>query len=95
MARLYETVAEQKARELQAYYAGEIADPATFPPKTRSRRARTKFDGIYVTNEDLVTHPRYQTAEAMVRKAVNEGLRSVRAFNRISRASQPKTPTSL
>ena len=66
MARLYETVEEQKARELRDYYAGRTPEPATMPPHTIGRRG----------------YPRYQTTAQQARKAADAFKKSYRYFVR-------------
>lgn len=84
MARLYETKNEQFARELADLYAGRPSEPAAFPPRTRRRRSRTARDPLYVTNEDLVVFPRYQSTEQQYRKVADAAVRSVRHFRRVT-----------
>lgn len=88
MTRIYETVNEQKARELKAFYASGVADPADFPPPRAQHRSKSEL-GVspfgYVTTEDLVKPPRYQTIEETIRRQVNVAKRRMRAFTRLTK----------
>lgn len=90
MTRLYETVGEQKARELKAYYASGVADPASFPPPRAQHRSKSEL-GVsnfgYVTTEDLVKPPRYQTIEETIRRQVNLRKKQMRTFARMSKTN--------
>lgn len=90
MTRLYETVNEQKARELKAFYASGVADPAGFPPPRASHRSKKDL-GVsnfgYVTTEDLVRFPRFQTIEATIRRQVELRKKQMRAFARMSKTN--------
>jgi hypothetical protein len=87
MARLYETKMEQYSRELKAFNAGVAPDPAPVPPRSTRRRSANVPPGGYVTNEDLVVFPRYQTPEQAVRKQVEAFKRTYRKIKSASGAT--------
>lgn len=88
MTRIYETVNEQKARELKSFYASGVADPADFPPPRASHKSKSDL-GVspfgYVTTEDLVRFPRFQTVEQTIRRQVDQAKRRMRAFTRLTK----------
>lgn len=87
MSRLYETKNEQFSRELADYYAGRTPDPVAVPPRAARRRSISLPPGGYVTNEDLVAFPRYQTPEQAVRKQVEQFKKAYRTIKRVTGAN--------
>lgn len=87
MARLYETKNEQFSRELKAFYAGVDPAPVAVPPKKTARRTANVPPGGYVTNEDLVVFPRYQTPEQFYRKQADQFKKVYKTIKRVTGAT--------
>jgi hypothetical protein len=87
MTRVYETVTEQKARELRTLYASGVVEPADFPPPSAPHRSKSEL-GVspfgYVTTEDLVKF-RFQTVEQTIRRQVDQAKRRMRTFTRLTK----------